>query len=355
MLPSFARCARLLTATIAACAAVAGFAASADATCGNKLCLATTHTPDSDPNSDANDFIVPLGYLNYQVEVSNPGTSTATKVVLTFTLDSRATLVSFPTGCTQASAHVVTCSLGSVKPTGSNPLKFTFVAQMPAVETQMDPDGKPVDPISSTASISADARASDTGNNPTDPTRETFDDEPEKVSVDQRQGLSASAVPDGVDLTLNTDPNNTGPTGSDKRTAKFRLFPVGFATTAVINDEVEDPGFVCPTSPTKLKCPSGGWTESFIPGANGLTDPFVSPSLMRIELRYDVTTLPAGLSRKNYALLHDDDYNANTKNYEQITRSCSSSTPAPCIEDFFFLDNGDLVVIALVTGNWRYR
>ena len=66
------------------------------------------------------------------------------------------------------------------------------------------------------------------------------------------------------------------------------------------------------------------------------------------------------LTRKSYALLHDADYNPNTKNYEQITRPCSSN-PAPCIDDFFFVDssdpaeNGDLVVIAHVLGNWRYR
>jgi uncharacterized repeat protein (TIGR01451 family) len=340
MLPSFARCTRLLTATIAALAVLAGAAASADAapTCGNKLCLETTHTPDSD-------FIIPNGYLNYRVDITNPGTATATKVVLTFTLDSRATLVSSPAGCTQPPATVVTCPIGSVKPTRGTPLTFTFVAQMPSTETAADA------PISSTASITADARASDKGNNPNDPTTETFSDAPEEVAVDLRQGVSASAVPDGVQVTLDTDPNGTGATNTDKRTAKFRLFPIGFATTATVTDEVQDAGFVCPA---KLKCPTGGWTESFIPGAKGLTDPFVFPSVMEIELVYDVSTLPSGLSRNSYVLLHDDDYNASTKNYEQISRSCDSN-PAPCLEDVFFNADGDLVVTALVTGNWRYR
>ena len=340
MLSRFSRFTRLLTATIGVLGVLAGAAATADAapTCGNKLCLETTHTPDSD-------FIIPNGYLNYRVDVTNPGTATATKVVLTFTLDSRATLVSSPAGCTQPPATVVTCPIGSVKPTRGKPITFTFVAQMPPDETAANA------PISSTASITADARSSDTGNNPNDPTTETFSDAPEVVAVDLRQGVSASAVPDGVEVTLDTDSNGTGATGTDTRTAKFRLFPIGFATTATVNDTVQDPGFVCPN---KLKCPTGGWTESFIPGANGLSDPFVFPSVMEIELHYDVSTLPSGLTKKSYVLLHDDDYNANTKSYEQISRSCSSN-PAPCLEDVFFDENGDLIVTALVTGNWRYR
>jgi uncharacterized repeat protein (TIGR01451 family) len=340
MLSRFSRFTRLLTATIGVLGVLAGAAATADAapTCGNKLCLETTHTPDSD-------FIIPNGYLNYRVDVTNPGTATATKVVLTFTLDPRATLVSSPAGCTQPPATVVTCPLGSVKPTRGKPITFTFVAKMPPDETAANA------PISSTASITADARSSDTGNNPNDPTSETFSDAPEVVAVDLRQGVSASAVPNQTEVTLDTDPNGTGATATDQRTAKFRLFPFGFATTATVNDTVQDAGFVCPN---KLKCPTGGWTESFIPGANGLTDPFISPSIMEIELHYDVSTLPSGLTKKSYVLLHDADYNANTKNYEQISRPCSSN-PAPCLEDVFFDENGDLVVFALVTGNWRYR
>jgi hypothetical protein len=58
MLSSSVRFIRLIAATIAALAALAGTAISAEAapTCGNKLCLETTHEPDSD-------FVIPSGYL----------------------------------------------------------------------------------------------------------------------------------------------------------------------------------------------------------------------------------------------------------------------------------------------------
>src|SRR4029453_18970265 len=109
-------------------------------------------------------------------------------------------------------APAVTAPPGSGNPTRDKPLTFTFVAQMPPDETAANA------PISSTASLTADARASDTGNNPNDPTTETFSDAPEVVAVDLRQGVSASAVPDGVQVTLYTDPNGTGATETDTRT-----------------------------------------------------------------------------------------------------------------------------------------
>jgi uncharacterized repeat protein (TIGR01451 family) len=345
MLPLLARPTRLMTITLAAFAALActaGSAAAADPeppTCGNKLCLETTHEP-------ATDFVVPDGYIGYRVDVTNPGTSTATKVTLTFSLDSRATLVSSPSGCSQPPAILITCSLGSVKPTGDTPLVFRFLVKAPASPTPA------ADPLSSTASISADARRNDTGNNPDDPTTEAFSDAPEVVSVELREDEAASVVPQGLELTLNTDPDQSGATGTDRRTAKFKLFAFDFSTTAVIDDEVEDPGFVCPD---KLRCPGGGWTESFIPGRNGLTDPFVGKSSMEIELRYDVSTIPNGLTTKNYVLLHDADYNPTTKAYEQVSASCGSNPKPPCLKSVVEQADGDFVVTALVTGNWRWR
>jgi uncharacterized repeat protein (TIGR01451 family) len=339
MLPSLPRFIRLLTATITVLAALAGGAVSAQAapTCGNKLCLETTHSPDTA-------FVTQSSVVTYRVEVSNPFTATATKVTLRFALDPGATLVSTPpTGCSQPSAsNVISCDLGSVKPTGSNPLVFEFSARMPAAAAL----------TSSTASISSDARSSDTGNNPKDPTVEAFSDVPEVVEVQVIDGQSISAVPNGITVPLDTDADGSGATGADKRTAKFTLFAFGFSTTATINDEVEDT-FVCPQG---LKCPSGGWTESFIPGPGGLIDPFVLPSRMEIELRYDATTIPNGLTPQKYVMLHDLDYNAATTNYELISQVCGSNPTPPClIGRPVVLPDGDFLVRALVKGNWRYR
>jgi uncharacterized repeat protein (TIGR01451 family) len=345
------RLTRLMTATILALAAFAAVAGSAqatteDPTCGNKLCLATTHEP-------ASDFVVPNGYLRYRVDVTNPGTSTATKVTLTFTLDQRVTLVSSPAGCTQPTPTqppppLITCFLGSVKPTApGKPLTFRFLVQVPPDETRVGPDGKFIDPLSSTASISADARRNDTGNDPGDPTAEDFSDFPEVVAVDLREGQSASFIPADVPLTLDTDPDGSGATGSDTRTAKFKIFASGFSTTAVINDQVEDAGFVCPE---KLKCPGGGWTQASIPGPLGTLNPFAFPSSLEVELHYDATTVPNGLTEKSYVMLHLTDAGV----LERISEPCSSDPP-PCLKDVDLQSNGDLIASALVTENIRYR
>jgi uncharacterized repeat protein (TIGR01451 family) len=349
MLPSSARLTRLLTVAIAALAALAAAAGSANAapedpTCGNKLCLETTHEPDSD-------FVIPNGYLRYRVDVTNPGTSTATKVTLTFTLDQRVTLESSPAECTQPPATqppppLITCFLGSVKPTAPDkPLTFRFLVKVPPDETQVDPAGKFIDPLSSTASISADARRNDSGNNPNDPTDEDFSDVAEVVAVDLVDGQSASFIPANRELTLDTDPDNSGATSSDKQFAIFRLLAFNFSTTAVIEDEVEDPSFVCPE---KLKCPTAGWVDASIPGL--VPDPFAFPSKMEIELHYDATALEKGTTEKNYAMLHLK----NDGVLEPISRRCSSN-PAPCLIDVILQRDGDLVAIALGTGNSRYR
>ena len=55
--------------------------------CGAKLCLDISHSPDNVA------FVSPGSLVTYTVTVSNPGTSTATKVTLTDTLDPRTTLV----------------------------------------------------------------------------------------------------------------------------------------------------------------------------------------------------------------------------------------------------------------------
>jgi uncharacterized repeat protein (TIGR01451 family) len=348
MLPRFARFTRLsiaLIATLAAFAAAGGSAQAAAScppgfTAGNKLCLATTHSPDTA-------FVTQSSVVTYRVVVANPGTATATKVSLQFALDPSATLVSTPpSGCSQPSSdNVITCSLGSVKPTGSSPLVFEFSATMPAV----------AELTSSTASVTADARASDKGNNPDDPTAESFSDAPEVVEVQVIDGQGISAVPNRVNVPLNTDADGSGATGTDTRTAKFTLFAVGFSTTANITDSVED-NFVCPQG---LKCPGGGWTEAVIPGPlNDPFAPFLPPSRMDIELLYDATTLPPGFGVDKYALLHDLDYNASTTNYEQITQLCAPGpNPAPpCLrQEPILLPNGDLLVKALVQGNWRFR
>jgi uncharacterized repeat protein (TIGR01451 family) len=337
MLPRLARPTRLMMATIAAFAALAGAGGSANAapTCGNKLCLETTHEPDSD-------FVIPGGYIRYRVDVTNQGTATATKVTLTFRLDAQTTLQSSPAGCTQPPATVITCLLGSVKPTPiGRPITFRFLVQAPNSEVS----------TSALASLSADARQNDKQGNPNDPTEEDFDDAPEVVAIDSRQGLSASVIPEDVEVTLDTDTDRTGATATDKRTAKFVLFADGFSTTAVVNDQVEDT-FVCPA---RLRCPSGGWTEAVIPGPTGLFAPFAPPSRMELELRYDATTLN-GVTPSKYVLLHDLDYDASTTNYEQISDLCGSNPHPPCLRGRpVLLPDGDLLVKAFVTGNWRFR
>ena len=312
------------------------FAANSSAsTCGSKLCLDISHSP-----ADVS-FVSPGSLVTYTVTVSNPGPSTATKVALTDTLDPGTTLAStLPSGCTIAS-KVITCTLGSVEPTGSAPVVFRFTVAMPASALV----------TSNTASLSSDARASDTGNNPKDPTVETFSDAPELVEVKVVEDLANSAVPDGIRLKLNTDYDGTGATASDRQTAKFDLLAKGFSTTAIVDDDVPDAGFVCPSG---LKCPNGGWVESFVPGPLGLLDPFQPPSEFKIEIRHDSTQIPSGLTRQKYVLLHDKDYDASTKDYEQIKRSCKSNPP-PCLDDVQVLADGDFLVTAQVTGNWRFR
>jgi uncharacterized repeat protein (TIGR01451 family) len=350
MLPRSTRFARLSIALIATLAVLAGTAgsASADPICGNKLCLETTHEPDGD-------FVIPNGFIRYRVDVTNPGTATATKVTLTFTIDTRTTLESSPQGCTQPAAPsqppvtVITCPLGSVKPTGSSPRMFRFLVKAPATETPLD------NPLSARAHISADARQNDKQTNPNDPTGEDFDDAAEIVHADFRQGQSASFIPQGEEVTLNTDTDNTGATPGDQRTAKFVVLATDFFTTAVINDQVSDAGFVCPDG---VRCPSGGWTEAVIPGPLGNPlAPFLPPNRMELELRYDEMSLPPGLTPAKYVLLHDRDYDPTTKNYEQVTALCASSNPVPpCLRGLpVKLSDGDLFVRALIDGNWRWR
>ena len=305
--------------------------------CGAKLCLDISHSP-----ADVA-FVSPNSLVTYTITLTNPGTSTATKVVVTDQLAAGTTLVSTPpSGCSApSSTGLVTCSLGSVKPTGNNPVKLTFTVRMPAAAAV----------TSNVATVSSDARTNDTGNNPNDPTAESFSDAPEVVEVRATENLANSDAPNGLRLGLNTDYDGTGATLADPQTAKFNLLPIGFSTTAVVDDDVPDSGFVCPTG---LKCPSGGWVQGVIPGPLGLLDPFVPPSEFRIEIRHDASQIPVGLTESKYVLLHDRDYNAATKDYKQIKRRCSSN-PAPCLEDVKKQADGDFVITAQVTGNWRFR
>ena len=372
MLPHSLRFTRLsiaLAAVVAALAAVAGPAQAVvqeDPKCGNKLCLQTTHEPDTG-------FVIPDRYLIYRVDVSNPFTATATKVTLTLTLDQRLRLISSPTGCTQPPADpadqppppLITCALGSVKPTApGQPVTRRFLVQVPPDETLVDPITKEyLNPLVSTASISYDARQSDKKTNPDDPdpTDEDFADHPEKVAVDVVQGQSASAIPPAESITLDTDPNGTGATENDKRTAKFVLFAADFFTSGAVEDSVVDDlnkdgvdDFVCPTG---LKCPGGGWTQAVIPGPEGLLSPFVGKSHMNLHIVYDEKTIPSGLNTGNYVLIHDKDYvpgETLANPYELISRSCKKNPP-PCLEKVDKLADGDLVVDAQVDGNWRYR
>jgi uncharacterized repeat protein (TIGR01451 family) len=318
--------------------AFAWFAATSSAqTCGAKLCLDISHSP-----ADVA-FVSPNSLVTYTVTVTNPGTSTATKVVVTDQLAAGTTLVSTPpSGCSAPSTTgLITCSLGSLQPTGSTPVKLTFTVRMPAAATS----------TSNVVSVSSDARANDSGNNPNDPTAESFSDAAEVVEVRATENLANSDLPNGQRLQLNTDYDGTGATPADPQTAKFKLLAVGFSTTAVVDDDVPDSGFVCPTG---LKCPRGGWVQAVIPGPLGLLDPFKPPSEFRIEIRHDASEIPAGLTESKYVLLHDLDYDPATTDYEQIKRRCSSN-PAPCLDDVKKQSDGDFLITAQVTGNWRFR
>jgi uncharacterized repeat protein (TIGR01451 family) len=314
---------------------------SAASACGSKLCLDISHSPDNAHPPDNASFVSPGSYVTYTVAVSNPGPSTATKVTLTDALDPDTTLVSdLPTGCTLAST-TITCSLGSVKPTGIGPPRLLrFTVSMPTAEGD----------TSNRATLSYDARASDTGNDPKgDPTDESFFDD-ESVEVRAVEDLADSVVPDGLPLQLNTDYDGSGTTANDPQTVRLDLLAKGFSTTATVDDDVPDAGFVCPA---RLKCPTGGWVEASVPGPPGKPDPFKSPSSFKIELSYDSTVIPSGLTRQNYVLLHDKD-DPNTRIYEQIKRSCKSNPP-PCLDDVQVLADGDFLIKATVNGNWRFR
>jgi hypothetical protein len=342
MLPSATRFTRLLIALIAALAALACAAGTANASpqkCGNKLCLQTTNEPESA-------FVIPDGYLIYRVEVtSRAGTSTATNVKLTFELDPRVTVVS-SAGCPSAS-NTITCDLGSVDP-DETPLVFRFLVQVPATETAAN------DPLVAAASISADARQKDKGNNPNDPTNETFSAAADPVAVDRREGQSASAIPQEQAVTLDTDVDGKGATREDQRTAKFTVFTKGFFTSAAIDDEVPDNSFDCPDG---LICPGGGWTQAIIPGPFGLFDQFIGDNSIIIELNYDSRTVPDDLTELNYVLIHDRDYNdpLHPLDLELISERCSATPGPPCLIDVDELPGGDFRVIARVTGNFRYR
>ena len=203
---------------------------------------------------------------------------------------------------------------------------------------------------SNTAGLSSDARASDTGNNPKDPTVETFTDAPEVVEVKVIEDLANSAVPDGIRLKLNTDYDGRvrreRSADREVRPARERLLDYGDCRR-----RCPGRGVVCPSG---LKCPSGGWVESFVPGPLGLLDPFKPPSEFKIEIRHDSTEIPPGLTRQKYDLLHDKDYDSSTKDYEQIKRTCKANPP-PCLDSVQVLADGDFLVTAQVTGNWRFR
>jgi uncharacterized repeat protein (TIGR01451 family) len=323
--------------------AFAWFTATASAqTCGAKLCLDISHSPANVT------FVSPNSLVTYTISVTTPlrSTSTATKVVVTDQLAAGTTLVSTPpSGCSAPSTTgLITCSLGSVKPTGSNPITRTFTVRMPAAAT----------PTSNLASISSDARANDSGNNPKDPTIESFSDTPEDIEVRATENLANSDLPNGFRLMLNTDYDNSSATLKDPQTARFNLLnllPFGFSTTAVVDDDVPDLGFVCPTG---LKCPTGGWVQAEVHGPLGRLDPFKPPSEFKIEIRHDASQIPSGLTENKYVLLHDLDYDPATKDYEQVKRRCSSNPP-PCLNDVKKQSDGDFLITAEVTGNWRFR
>ena len=156
-------------------------ATSSANTCGSKLCLDITHSP-------ANvSFVSPGSLVTYTVTVSNPGPSTATKVTMRDALDPRTTLVLDPPErlqCRLERDHVL-ARFGEAD--GQCARVFRFTVAMPASAGV----------TSNTASLSSDARANDNGNNPNDPTVETFSDAPEVVEVKVVEGLANSAVPEG--------------------------------------------------------------------------------------------------------------------------------------------------------------
>jgi uncharacterized repeat protein (TIGR01451 family) len=330
--------------------ALALFAATSSAReeCGSKLCLDISHSSASASS------VSPNSLVTYTVTVRNPGPNTATNVVLTDRLDPATKAVTerinpatgaresaLPAGCTaSADLITITCSLGSVKPTGNPGLQLSFTVRMPSSSAHTE----------NVASISYDARANDKQDNPKDPTNEAFSHSADVIEVQGIEDIANSLVPTGVPLSLNTDYDGTGATLDDPQTAKFTLLNLlpNFSTTAIVDDDVADPGFVCPTG---LKCPTGGWVQAAVPGPIGLLDPFKPPSEFKIEIRHDASQIPAGLTESKYVLLHD---NPALTQYEQIKRRCGSNPP-PCLEDVQRLADGDFLVKAQVTGNFRWR
>jgi hypothetical protein len=148
-------------------------------------------------------------------------------------------------------------------------------------------------------------------------------------------------------VTLDTDPNDVGSTDANKQSAVFRLFASNFSTAGVIQDEVQDPPFVCPE---KLKCPSAGWVRASIPGPLGVLDPFAFPNEMVIEIHYDATAFKDGITENGYVMFHQK----NDGTIDPISRPCSKN-PAPCLVDVDLDRNGDLIAIAKGTENFRYR
>ena len=342
MLSSATRFTRLSIALVATLAALAGTAGSANAAtgnppCGNKLCLGLTHEPESA-------FVIPNGYLVYRVTITSAGTATATKVTLTVDLDDRVSLVSAPQGCTPTPTGEISCVLGSIAPE-QTPLVRRFLVQVPGTETASGAG------LAGTATISGDARRNDKGNNPNDPTDESFSADWAKVAVDRREGQSASALPEDQTLTLDTDVDGKGVARTDTRIARFTLFASDFFTSAAIDDDVPQNNFVCPV----LFCTKGGWTQAVIPGPLGQLDPFTGDSSITLIMDVYKDLVPVGLTEANYVLIHDKDYDPATTNYELISARCSATQGPPCLNDVRLLPNGNLHVSAQVTGNWRYR
>jgi len=353
MLARLGRLTRLLTATALVVAALAVVAGPAQATCGNKLCLEMTRSPDA---ASGFTYVSLGGIATYVVSVSNTSTATATKVTLRFEPPPGGAQVlrlkaEPPSSCTPTPtptapvAGPISCNLGNLKP--ASKLVFTFDVQMLVADADAP----------TTATLSSDARDKDTANNPSDPTKETLIAE-DGITVDGTDGQAASLVPKDLPVALNTDSDDSGANADDPRTAVFTLSAKTFSTTALISDEEEDAGFECPPG---LKCPSGGWTQAVIPApllSSGIVDPlgpFLPPNAMYLELVYDAGTLPSTLTTRNYVLLHDRDHLVNTREYQEIDQRCGGNPQPSCLDKVQFLENGDLYVKALVDGNWRYR
>jgi hypothetical protein len=338
MLPSSLRFTRLSLALIAALASLGGAAASAEAApaCGKKLCLELSPEPDTN-------LVIPNGNLIYRADVTVPagGTSTATKATLTLELDPNVRLVTFDDRCTQPPADLITCDLGSVKPSDT-PLTLRFFVRMPSGGT-----------THSVATLTSDARANDTGTDDGDPTPETVT-EGQDVSVGVQQGHSASAVHRNEKITLDTDPSGTGATDQDVQTARFTILAKDFFTSAAVDDNVQDSAFECPSG---FFCPGGGWVQAVIPGpAFDPFGPFIGDNSINLDIRDDASLIPRGLTTSNYVLIHDRDYNdpLHPLALEFITRSCKRNPP-PCLNKVEKLRDGDFHINAQVTGNWRYR